>query len=390
MNIKRYLKLTLALLVTVVLLLLLLVKVGKGPSLENGKRQAESSARVMINGDLLYHDIVYWSAKQDDGSYDFRNNYRYVKDWIQQADLAIADYEGTITPERELAGYPLFNTPIEVADAIKDTGYDVMAIANNHILDMNLPGVYSTKKAFEDRGMYVIGAYTEPTRAKENILVKEVNGIKIALLNYSYGYNGMEQNLSQEDYEKHMSDLDENRIKEEIEYAEKVADITLVMPHMGVEYQLSPTPEQKALYHRMIEWGADLVIGGHPHVVEPTEVVEKDGEKKFIIYSMGNFISNQRIETLDNKWTERGCLVDLTIKKDNTHTYLAQAKVHPTWVNRVPNGKSGHGFGLFDYSTYVLEDWIEGGKYYGKLDSQTQNRVNKAYEETKKLLNLHF
>lgn len=80
MNIKRYLKLTLALLVTVVLLLLLLVKVGKGPSLENGKRQAESSARVMINGDLLYHDIVYWSAKQDDGSYDFRNNYRYVKD----------------------------------------------------------------------------------------------------------------------------------------------------------------------------------------------------------------------------------------------------------------------------------------------------------------------
>ena len=88
---------------------------------------------------------------------------------------------------------------------------------------------------------------------------------------------------------------------------------------MGVEYRIEPTEEQKALYHKMIDWGADIIFGGHPHVVEPSEIVEKDGDKKLIIYSMGNFISNQRIETMtgvDNaKWTERGVLMDVTVKK---------------------------------------------------------------------------
>ena len=157
-----------------------------------------------------------------------------------------------------------------------------------------------------------------------------MNGIKVALLAYSYGFNGIEQNISQEDYNHYLSDLDENKMKSEIERAEKEADITIIMPQMGVEYRIEPTEEQKALYHKMIDWGADIIFGGHPHVVEPSEIVEKDGDKKLIIYSMGNFISNQRIETMEGvenaKWTERGVLMDVTIKKKDGKQLSEQLK----------------------------------------------------------------
>lgn len=105
------------------------------------------------------------------------------------------------------------------------------------------------------------------------------------------------------------------KIQKDLIRAEKEADITIVMPQMGTEYALEPTAEQKALYRKMIDWGADVVLGGHPHVVEPAETIVKDKEKKFIIYSMGNFISNQRLETVDDIWTERGVLMDITFEK---------------------------------------------------------------------------
>ena len=167
--------------------------------------------------------------------------------------------------------------------------------------------------------MTPIGVYTHESRDQAPLVIKEVNGIKVALLAYSYGFNGIEQNISQEDYNRYLSDLNEDKMKAEIERAEKEADITIIMPQMGVEYRLEPTEEQKALYHKMIDWGADIIFGGHPHVVEPSRNGWKDGDKKLIIYSMGNFISNQRIETMQDeenaKWTERGVLMDVTIKK---------------------------------------------------------------------------
>lgn len=349
-----------------------------------------NTARIFCNGDLLYHDIVYWSAEQGDGTYDFNNNFRYVKDWLGQGDLVIGDYEGTITPGRELTGYSMFNAPVEVASAIKNAGYDVMALANNHILDMGLEGVASTQKAFNDLGIDTIGVYTKAPRSTDQLLIKEVNGIKIAILNYAYGYNGMEQNLSQKEYEASMSDLDEEKMKEEINFAEENADITIVMPHMGIEYQLQPNEEQKALYHKMIDWGADLIFGGHPHVIQPSEVVNHNGENKFIIYSMGNFLSNQRIETVDNPWTERGVLMDVSLTKQGDTTKIETIQAHPTWVNRTPNGKRGHGFDLYDYTVYVLEDWVQGGKYYGQLDHATQARVDRAYQETLDHVNLQW
>lgn len=353
---------------------------------KNTETEQETSARIMANGDLLYHDIIYISAKKADGTYDFHENFEYVKPWLKQADLVIGDFEGTVNKDHYLAGYPLFNAPGEVMDAIKDAGYQVLDLAHNHILDSQIEGVVSTADAIEKAGMTPIGVYTHEPRDKAPIVIKEVNGIKVALLAYSYGFNGIEQSISQEDYNRYLSDLDEEKMKAEIERAEKEADITIVMPQMGVEYQIEPTEEQKKLYHKMIDWGADIIFGGHPHVVEPAETVEKDGDKKLIIYSMGNFISNQRIETMQDvenaKWTERGVLMDVTIKKKSGKTTIETAQAHPSWVSRTPKGGySPEGYPFYLYQTFILEDFIEGGKYRSQLDEATKERIDTAYKE---------
>ena len=353
---------------------------------KNSVTEEETSVRIMANGDLLYHDIIYISAKKSDGSYDFHENFEYVKPWLKQADLVLGDFEGTVNKDHYLAGYPLFNAPGEVMDAIKDAGYQVLDLAHNHILDSQIEGVVSTADAIEKAGMTPVGVYTHESRDKAPLVIKEVNGIKVAILAYSYGFNGIEQSISQEDYNRYLSDLDEDKMKAEIERAEKEADITIIMPQMGVEYQIEPTEEQKKLYHKMIDWGADIIFGGHPHVVEPAETVEKDGDKKLIIYSMGNFISNQRIETMQDvenaKWTERGVLMDVTIKKKSGKTTIETAKAHPSWVSRTQKGGySPEGYPLYLYQTYILEDFIEGGKYRSQLDEATKERVDIAYKE---------
>ena len=362
----------------------------EGDSRETGGKSGVKTARVVANGDILCHDALYYTAKKSDGGYDFNPFFEYVKPWIEGADLAIGDYEGTISDKHPLGGYPLFNAPIEIADTMKDLGYDVVDLAHNHILDTGLYGLKYTNKVFKDRGLDVVGVHVDKKRSEDKILIKEVNGIKIAILAYAYGYNGMEANLTAEEHNNYLADLNEEKMKEEIQRAEKEADITIVIPQMGVEYRLQPTEEQKVLYRKMIDWGADVIFGGHPHVIEPAETVEKDGDKKFIIYSMGNFISNQRMERMDNKWPERGLLMDVTFEKNNGKTIIKTVKAHPTLVYSKLNGRNMNGIALYDYKVMVLEDFIDGGKHRDKLDEKMKGKVDVAYREIIDHVNLNW
>ena len=362
----------------------------EGDSRETGGKSGVKTARVVANGDILCHDALYYTAKKSDGGYDFNPFFEYVKPWIEGADLAIGDYEGTISDKHPLGGYPLFNAPIEIADTMKDLGYDVVDLAHNHILDTGLYGLKYTNKVFKDRGLDVVGVHVDKKRSEDKILIKEVNGIKIAILAYAYGYNGMEANLTAEEHNNYLADLNEEKMKEEIQRAEKEADITIVMPQMGVEYRLQPTEEQKVLYRKMIDWGADVIFGGHPHVIEPAETVEKDGDKKFIIYSMGNFISNQRMERMDNKWPERGLLMDVTFEKNNGKTIIKTVKAHPTLVYSKLNGRNMNGIALYDYKVMVLEDFIDGGKHRDKLDEKMKGKIDVVYREIIDHVNLNW
>ena len=145
-------------------------------------QSGETTARIMANGDLLYHIPIYRTALKEDGTYDFHENFEYVKPWLKQADLVLGDFEGTVNKDHYLAGYPLFNAPGEVMDAIKDAGYQVLDLAHNHILDSQIEGVVSTAQAIEKAGMTPIGVYTHESRDQAPIVIKEVNGIKVALL----------------------------------------------------------------------------------------------------------------------------------------------------------------------------------------------------------------
>jgi len=362
----------------------------EGGTLKKDSDSSVRTARVVANGDILIHDALYYTAKKEDGSYDFNPFFEYVKPWIEGADLAIGDFEGTISDRSPLGGYPLFNAPVQIADTMKDVGYDVVDLAHNHILDTGLYGLKYTDKVFKERGLDTIGVHADKNRSEDKILIKEVNGIKIAILAYAYGYNGMDANLTMQERNNHLSDLDEEKMKEEIERAEKEADVTVVMPQMGVEYKMEPTEEQKVLYHKMIEWGADVVFGGHPHVIEPAETVEKDGDKKFIIYSMGNFVSNQRMERMENKWPERGLLMDVTFEKANDKTTVKTVKAHPTLVYSKLNGRNINGAPLYDYKIMVLEDFINGGKLRDKLDDKMKEKVDVSYKEIMEHVNLQW
>lgn len=340
------------------------------------------TARMLAHGDLLYHDVVYESAKKSDGTYEFLEQFKYVKPWFDQADLVVGDFEGTIHPEVSLAGYPLFNAPKDVTKALQWAGYDVLDLAHNHILDTGLEGLKSTVLHLEQAGITPVGVYAKQSRETAPIVIKDVNGIKIAFLAYAYGFNGLDATLTPSEKTAYLSDLDEGKMKAEIEKAEQLADVTVVMPQMGVEYALQPNADQKRLYRQMVDWGADVVLGNHPHVVQPAERVWHQGDQKLIMYSMGNFLSNQRFETLENYWTERGVLMDVTFEKQANKTIVKSVKAHPSWVSRVPNGRyASEGYALHDYHIYVLEDFIVGGKYRDKIDATIQKRIDEAYEE---------
>lgn len=297
--------------------------------------QTKKEAKIMAVGDVLIHDLLYFSAQDPNtGVYDFNSQFEMIQPLISSADLAIANYEGSISPDYPLGGYPMFNAPPEIADAVKNAGFDVVSLANNHITDSRSEGIDSTYHTFNDLGVTPFGVNIQEDQP---MVVKEVNGIKVALLAYAYGFNGMEQTLTYQEQQMKLEPIIEENIQADITQAQELADIIIVYPHMGVEYMLEPTQQQVDLYHKIVDWGADIVFGNHPHVLQPTEIIQKDGLDKFIIYSMGNFLSNQRIETLDNAWTERGVVMEVNISQENDEPVRIESIVaHPTWVYREP------------------------------------------------------
>lgn len=311
-------------------------------------------ATITANGDHLMHNILYMSAYDPaTDSYDFKEHYEESRTLTEKADLAIGNFEGTMRPDYELSGYPTFNSPPEVAEALKYAGYDLMTVANNHIADSNGPGILTTVGYLNEQGIDVFGVNLPD---KDFIVVKDVNGIKFAFLAYSYAFNGMDATLTEEEQEM-LSWIDPVKIEQDIKRAETMADVVVVFPHMGIEYELQPTEEQVTLYRNMVDWGADLVIGNHPHVIQPIEHYHD----KFILYSMGNFISNQRLESGLDIWTERGVILEFNFeKKGDEPAELVSYKLHPTWVDRYENGLySPEGQPLYEYRVLLAENHLD-------------------------------
>ncbi|MGZ9584116.1 CapA family protein [Paenibacillus marinisediminis] len=293
-----------------------------------------TSLSILAVGDIMMHSPQF-PAYLDErtGKYDFTSYFTSVKPYIEKADLAWCNLETPLLGgEKVYTGYPMFNAPPELADALKSAGFDIVTNANNHALDRRAKGVEQTLKVLKERELVTRGTYASLWDSMQPTIV-EKNNIKLGVLAYTYGTNGIPLPKDQ----PYMVDLiDEEKMLADIKQLRKAgAEVVAVALHFGNEYEPLPSKEQKRLARSLAAGGADIIFGSHPHVLQPYErvhVTTDDGSTKdaIIMYSLGNFISNQRGDN-----TDIGSMFQVTIQKDQEgNISLDEAVITPTWVNR--------------------------------------------------------
>lgn len=333
-------------------------------------------------GDIILHDEQIWSAyNEENKAYDFMNNFKYVKNFIEKSDIAYGTIEGTYAGEEiGYSGYPNYNGPDSMIDALKDTGFDIINVATDHSLDKGVEGTSKTGEKI-DKDMTSIG--------NKRYIIKKVKGIEIGFTSYTYeskegelnGHKIPEDiNLNTYSYNKLDKGLEKMKALVE-EMKNEGAEFIVFGMHWGVEYKTEPSKYQVKIAEALNEYGVDLILGSNPHVVQPIEEIEgEDGQKTLVAYSLGNFISNQRLETMGDRRTADGIILNLTLDKNRRGVKIEKWDYTPTWVYKIPieNKKS-------DYYILPVEETLnsEEGK---KLDKETLNELNKSLESTKSIV----
>lgn len=256
--------------------------------------QKTASLRMLSVGDNLIHDGIYEQAQKraKNGGYDFSFCYERVKSTVEAADLATINQETIVAKSYQPSGYPLFNSPQELGAAVKDTGFDVVSLANNHMLDKTAKGLTEAIDFWDSiDGITRTGAYKNKADL-DRVEYIEKNGIKIGLVGITQYLNGL--SLPKDSPLQIVLTSDEATIERKIKAAKAECDVVLVNAHWGTEYTTNPTQDQKNLAKKMASWGADVIIGHHPHVIQPIEWIDNtDGTRTLVAYSLGNFISQQ-------------------------------------------------------------------------------------------------
>ena len=318
----------------------------------------QSQLRVVFTGDIMGHDTQIASAlATGDTGYDYKPCFEYLRPYLLDADLVIGNLEVTFagTPYK---GYPAFSSPDELAVALKWAGFDILVNANNHALDRGQEGVTRTIEVLDREGIVQTGTFPDPeSRVTYYPLIVEKKGIRIALLNYTYGTNGIRDRppviINRIDTALIRSDLQKARTAQ--------PDFVLVTMHWGNEYQLEEDSRQQELASFLFNNGADAVIGSHPHVVQP---IRGEGMGNLVAYSMGNLISNQRRRRSDG-----GIVLEMVLSKEpagiSSFAYL------PVWVWK-PQTEKGTRFTLvpanLDQSSASLlgfssADWVQMNQF---------------------------
>jgi poly-gamma-glutamate synthesis protein (capsule biosynthesis protein) len=289
---------------------------------------------LAIVGDLMCHSQQINDAKKEN-SYDFNKVFAAVETYLSNADLTFGNLETVTAGEEDggYTGYPTFNTPVAYLDALKKTGFDVLTNANNHSLDRRNRGVEKTIDALNERTLLHTGTFKTSDESNK-ILVVSAKGIKLAVLAYTFGTNGIPFDKGKE---FSVNILDSAKIIKDVEAAKKTgADKILAFVHWGDEYQRQPNDYQKKYAGLLSRNGVDLILGSHPHVLQPMEFLKNTQSSKstFCIYSMGNFISAQR-----KVYTDNGIVLRLQLIKNKTtgETKLGKIDFIPTYVS-VKNG----------------------------------------------------
>lgn len=368
--------------------------------------QLVSTATVLSTGDILMHGKVINSGKQDDGSYNFDSIFQYVKSYAQAADFSVANLETTLCGTDNgyaYAGNPKFNCPDAIVDGLKGAGFDMLLTANNHADDTSLVGYKRTLNVVREKGLDTLGTYLSADEQKWTI--EEVNGIKIGMVCYTYS-----DGFSQNGYPLlNYNEVGENGILNYFTYDKLPefytqlqgyldemkaagAEATVVYLHWGEEYKWKtgegPNANQTAMAQKLCDMGVDVIVGGHPHVVQPVDLLTSgtDAEHKTIVlYSMGNAVSNQRKEEMQQSeptgHTEDGVLFCVTFAKySDGSVFVDSAELIPTWVNMHANS------GSTEYNILPLEESTaaQWQAQFGLTDTQLAN-AKASFDRTQAL-----
>ena len=313
--------------------------------------------KIIMVGDILLHTPVEESCLQPDGSYDYDSLFSHTKEEIAAADLALVNQEVIIGgADLGITGYPSFNADFSLCDSLAGAGFDIICHATNHAMDKGRKGLINCAKYWRENypQITVLGIHdtadTSTSCGAEPVIL-DLPDMKIAVLNYTYGTNGIQL---PDDMPYAVDLLNEEQVAADIQRAEELADFTIVCPHWGTEYRLTSDASQEKWTKIFAENGADLILGTHPHVIEPIEwVIDEESDHEMLVYySLGNFVNwtSGTGEGVANRMV--GGMAEVTItKNDNGEVEIADYGVKPI-ISHVTSGPEG-------VTTYFLEDYPE-------------------------------
>lgn len=294
-----------------------------------------TNIKIAAVGDILMIGKLIQAAKcSNEDRYDFNPMFEHVRPYLQEADLTIgnleiplAGRENHYTHKNTKTGFTMFNCPDELASTLKASGFDVLCTANNHALDRGYAGLQRTLEILDQHGIAHTGTYTSAEDAA-NPLILHVKGIKIGILAYSKSTNKLP---IPKDKTWCIDLLDPAKIVNDIEHVKKQTDLLIVCPHFGQEYRHMPTTKQRKLVQLMLRHGADIILGSHPHVIQPMVITR---QKQVAVYSLGNFVST----TLNrNPYTRNGMILHIEVtKQDCGAITMSGVTSIPTWILRRP------------------------------------------------------
>ena len=343
---------------------------------QNQDKDSSVTISISVVGDLMCHSPQFEYARVDKDSFDFNPPFREVKNILSASDFTYGNLE-TVTAGKGnggYTGYPRFNAPVNYLSALANAGFDLLVTANNHSLDRGEVGVLKTLEGITKNKIGYVGAFISQMD-RDSIRIFDVKGIKISVLAYSYGTNG---NPIPKGKSYLINLIDLNLIKKDIQAArEKGAELVIVNYHFGEEYRREPVLFQKEVVDSTISFGADLIIGGHPHVLRPVKFYKtKNGtlDSGFVAYSMGNFFSNQR-----KRYTDAGMILTMRIKKDFITDKISINEINflPTWVYK--------GY-IFDKKQYLIlpanADLLDNS-FLSNIDIV---KMDQAYSDTREIV----
>lgn len=357
----------------------------RGSSLNHTKIEADTlpskepdSLHLLFVGDIMVHSTQYHSARYEgkDTTYNFYPVFQHVEAYLSHPDWTMGNLETTLAG-KPYSGYPLFSSPSEIADDLKKAGFDLLFTANNHTVDRGKKGLESTLGYLNQTGLLHTGSFQDTVDREVNypLLVKR-NNISLSILNYTYGTNGMpvrKPNI--------VNQIDTLQILLDLEKAKaQQSDVIMVCMHWGIEYEKRENKEQQQIARLLAEKGAHLIVGAHPHVVQGyEEIITEDGRTVPVIYSLGNFISNQQW-----RYADGGIAFEAIFVKKDQETTIAFTGYEPLWVNRYRHE------GQTIYRLIPVNDYLLRPQKYD-LNDQQITKMNLFYEDTrKKLPNLHY